>query len=83
MDLYVPLAQLHDTLTLPAPARSRVALSEQIFAMQQEIASTRQEASIADMLGLPTDRLRRELVWGEQCLNSLLEVWDRAGAASA
>ena len=83
MDLYVPLAQLHDTLTLPTPAASRVALSEQIFSMQQEIARTRQEASMADMLGLPTHRLQREIVWGEQCLNALLEAWDVRGSASA
>ena len=82
--MYQSLAHLHDTLTLPTPEPSRAALSEQIFDLQQQINQTRQEAAMADAVGLPVERLVRELVWGEQCLNALLEAWDEsAGAATA
>lgn len=82
--MFEALAHLHDTLQLPTPERSRLLLSEQIFDMQQQINRTRQDAAMADAVGLPTARLVRELVWGEQCLNALLEAWEEAsGVASA
>ncbi|HVU91611.1 MAG TPA: hypothetical protein VHC23_05215 [Jatrophihabitans sp.] len=75
------LAHLHDTLTLPAPAPTREGLGAQIFDLQQQLNRTRQDAAMADALGLPITRLRREIVWGEQCLDALLEAWSAAGAA--
>jgi len=81
--MFESLAHLHDTLSLPAPARSRYALSEQIFDLQQQINRTRQEAAVADAIGLPIARLARELLWGEQCLNALLEAWEASSEATA
>lgn len=81
--MFESLAHLHDTLSLPQPAASRLALSEQIFDLQQQVNQTRQEAAMADALGLPVERLGREIVWGEQCLNALLEAWEQNGAVSA
>jgi len=82
--MFESLAHLHDTLSLPMPQRSRAALADQIFDLQQQVNVTRQQAAMADAVGLPTERLVRELVWGEQCMNALLEAWDEsAGAASA
>jgi hypothetical protein len=82
--MFESLAQLHDTMRLPAPRYPRAALADQIFDLQQQITVTRQEAAIADAVGLPTQRLVRELVWGEQCMNALLEAWDESsGAVSA
>ena len=82
--MFETLAHLHDTLSLPTPQHSRAALADQIFDLQQQINITRQEAAMADAVGLPTHRLVRELVWGEQCMNALLEAWDdSSGAASA
>jgi len=81
--MFESLAHLHDTLSLPTPERSRPGLSEQIFDLQRQINATRQEVALADAVGLPTGRLARELVWGEQCLNALLEAWGNTGAATA
>ena len=82
--MFETLAHLHDTLSLPTPQHTRAALADQIFDLQQQINITRQEAAMADAVGLPTHRLVRELVWGEQCMNALLEAWDdSSGAASA
>ena len=82
--MFESLAHLHDTLRLPAPRHPRAALADQIFDLQQQLNATRQEALMADAVGLPTERLVRELVWGEQCMNALLEAWDGAtGAVSA
>jgi len=74
--MFESLAHLHDTLTLPTPEPSRFALSEQIFDLQQQINRTRQEVVMADAIGLPTERLARELVLGEQCIKALLEAWE-------
>lgn len=81
--MFESLAHLHDTLSLPVPARARAVLADQIFDLQQQVNATRQQAAMADALGLPTDRLSRELVWAEQCMNALLEAWEDAGAATA
>jgi len=82
--MFESLAHLHDTLSLPMPQRSRAALADQIFDLQQQLTVTRQEALMADAVGLPSERLVRELVWGEQCMNALLEAWEESsGAASA
>jgi len=81
--MFESLAHLHDTLSLPTPQRSRAALADQIFDLQQQINVTRQEAAMADVVGLPTGRLVRELVWGEQCLNALLEAWDESSDAAS
>lgn len=77
------LAHLHDTLSLPTPAPTLTRLSDQIFDLHQQLAQTREDAAIAAAVGLPTDRLRREIVWGEQCLNALLEAWADLGAETA
>lgn len=81
--MFESLAHLHDTLRLPAPRQPRAALADQIFDLQQQINVTRQEAAMADAVGLPTERLARELVWGDQCMNALLEAWEDSGAVSA
>lgn len=79
---FASLAHLHDTLTLPTPAATREGLSEQIFDLQQQLHRTRQDAAMADALGLPITRLRREIVWGEQCLDALLEAWSATSGAA-
>ena len=77
------LAHLHDTLSLPTPAPTLARLSDQIFDLNEQIAQSREDAEIAAGVGLPTERLRREIVWGEQCLNALLEAWADLGTETA
>jgi hypothetical protein len=77
------LGHLHDTLSLPTPAPTLARLSDQIFDLHQQLAEAREDASIAHGVGLPTGRLQREIVWGEQCLNALLETWAEVGAETA
>jgi len=77
------LAQLHDTLRLPTPEPTATRLSEQIFDLNRQLIAAREDATIAEGVGLPAERLRREIVWGEQCLNALLEVWTETGAQTA
>src|SRR3954451_10420516 len=77
------LAHLHDTLTLPTPAPTTLRLGEQIFDLNRQLIAPREDATIAEGVGLPTERLRREIVWGEQCLDALLEIWSEMGAETA
>ena len=72
--MFESLAHLHDTLSLPVPARSRAVLADQIFDLQQQVNSTRQQAAMADALGLKNRRLYRKPVGGGKRMINPLEA---------